>query len=125
MNNNLRLVLATTGVFLLTMAFDANADIRVRCEARAGISKISVDGKNLAPDSYSTLVMSGVNQASSPLALSMGDELEADYSSNNNDVAAGAVKIGPKFIQGAQVTGKILNADGNTVISDTVRCITR
>ena len=103
----------------------ADAGIRIRCEQRADRSKISVDAKDLTPGVYQALAMSGTNTAASDLANSVGDEVETDFNSDPNDIAQGAVSIPANFIQGGQVTGKILDADGATVISDTVNCKVR
>ena len=103
----------------------ADAGIRIRCEQRADRSKISVDAKDLTPGVYQALAMSGTNTAASDLANSVGDEVETDFNSDPNDIAQGAVSIPANFIQAGQVTGKILDADGATVISDTVNCKVR
>jgi hypothetical protein len=106
----------------------AAASIRVTCEVRNNRSKISVDGKDLPAGSYMTQALSGLSSASSPLVQASGGEVEADYDSNSNDIREGAVAISSSFIArqpGAQVTGKILNATGNTIISDTSACRVR
>ncbi len=118
-----KLALLAASLFLIA-SVDANAEIRVRCEKRADRSVVSVDGSNLAPGVYSAQVISGTNQKTSPEANSIGDQAEFDFSSQPKDIAAGAIAIGKAFIQG-QVTGKILNAQGATVISDTVKCRTK
>ena len=103
----------------------AAATIRVTCEVRSGRSTVSVDGKDLAAGSYSTVAQSGGNLAHTAPEPAVGDEIETDYSSRPNDINAGAVAIVPTFIVGGKVTGKIINASGNTVISDTVSCRVR
>lgn len=109
--------------FLLTNVLDASAaTIRVKCEKRANRSKISVDGNDLAPGTYSARVVSGANQKTSALQAAVGDEAEFDFDSNPKDIAAGATPIAADFIQGGQVVGKILDTNGNTIVSDTVRC---
>lgn len=109
--------------FLLTNVLDASAaTIRVKCEKRANRSKISVDGNDLAPGMYSARVVSGANQKTSALQAAVGDEAEFDFDSNPKDIAAGATPIAADFIQGGQVVGKILDTNGNTIVSDTVRC---
>ena len=106
-----------------TLALDAAAaTIRVQCEARPGRAKISVDAKSLAAGRYSTSVMSGSNIATFPATAAVGGEIETDYDSNPRDINDGAIAIAPNFITGGQVTGKVLDAAGNTVISDTVTC---
>jgi len=100
----------------------AAATIRVTCEARPGRAKISVDGNNLPAGLYSTAAESGGNMASSPPERAISGEIETDYDSNPADIRQGAVAIVPTFIVGRTVTGKIVDASGNTVISDTVSC---
>jgi len=109
----------------LMAAGAADAGIRIKCEQRADRSKISVDAKDLTPGAYQAQAMSGTNTATSDLANSVGDEVEADFNSDPDNIAQGAVSIPANFIQGGQVTGKILDADGATVISDTVNCRVR
>lgn len=115
-----------SAILLLTNAVDASAaTIRVKCEQRSNRSKISVDGKNLTPGIYSAQVISGANQATADPQTSIGDEAEFDFDSNPKDIAEGATPISVTFIQGGQVVGKILDAAGDTVISDTVKCRVR
>ncbi len=119
-------VLSCLSAMAATVAIDASAaTIRVQCEQRAGRSKISVDGKNLPAGTYAAEAMSGNNVARAPAQAAAGDEAEFDFDSNQNDVRAGATAIASNFIQGGQVTGKILNSQGATVISDTVSCRVR
>ena len=114
---------AATLALLSTIAVDASAaTVRVTCETSAGRSKISVDGKNLAAGNYSTVAISGSNMAAHPAQAAVGGEVETDYDSNPRDINNGAIAIAPNFITGGQVTGKVLDAAGNTVISDTVTC---
>lgn len=119
-------VLSCLSAMAATVAIDASAaTIRVQCEQRANRSKISVDGNNLPAGNYSAEVVSGNNVARAPAQAAVGDEAEFDFDSNANDVRAGATAVAPNFIQGGQVTGKILNSQGATVISDTVSCRVR
>jgi len=94
---------------------------------RAGRSKISVDGNNLANGSYQARVTSGANTATAPAHQTIGDEVEFDFDSNGTDIAAGATAIGANFIQGAppQVTGTILTLGGNVVVEATGNCLVR
>lgn len=100
---------------------------RVRCEVRSNRSKISVDGKNLAPlgGTFSAKVTSGANTASSPAQTALGDEAEFDFDSDPGDIAAGAVAIAPTFISGGSVTGQIVNSAGTVVASGTASCRSR
>ncbi len=112
---------------LAGLALDASAaTIRVQCEQRGTArARVSVDGNNLAAGSYRAIVVSGANSAQSIAQAAVGDEVEFDFDSNPADIAAGATAIAPTFIQGRQVVGKIVNAQGSTVISDTVSCRVR
>ena len=88
-------------------------------------SKISVDGRNLAAGSYRARVTSGTNTALSGAMRTVGDEVEFDFDSNRGDIAAGATPISRTFIQGGRVTGRILNAGGAVVRSQTAQCEVR
>jgi hypothetical protein len=113
-------------VVAVTVPDTANAaDIRVKCDKRTARSSISVDGKNLVPGSYRCQARSGSNQKTTGLVNSVGDELECDFASNAGDVAAGATQIPANFIQAGSVTGKLIDAAGFTVASDTVACRVR
>ena len=98
------------------------ATIRVTCEVSPTRSKISVDGKSLASGRYTTVAVSGGSMATSPAEASVSGEVEADYDSNPADIRAGAVAIPSTFITGGTVTGKVVDASGQTVASDTVSC---
>ena len=114
----------TAGVALLLGMFvtaDA-ASVGVRCEKRADRSKISVDGNDLAAGSYTATATSGASSVTAAAKNAVGDEVEFDFDSNANDVAAGATSIPASFIQGNAVTGSIINASGQTVASSTVGC---
>jgi hypothetical protein len=101
----------------------AAATIKVTCEARGtSRSKISIDGKDLAPGTYTTVAVSGGNMAVSKPEAAVGDEIETDYDSRPADIKAGATPIASTFIVGGSVTGKVVNATGHTVVSDTVAC---
>jgi hypothetical protein len=111
---------------LASVALDASAaTIRVECEARPGRAKISVDGKSLGTGSFRSQVVSGTNMAQSGAVVAVGGEVQTDYDSNPADINAGATAISSTLITGGSVTGKILDASGNTVISDTVACRVR
>ena len=102
------------------------ATIRVTCEQRGTQrATASVDGKNLARGSYSAVIVSGGNTASAPPRATVGDEVEFDFSSQPNDISAGATAVSPVFITNASITGKIVDASGNTVVADTVSCRVR
>ena len=116
-------VAALVGTALLaSFAMEASAaGIRVKCDRSASRSKISVDGDGLATGSYRAIAISGANSKTSAARPTVGDEVEFDFDSNPADIAAGATAIARTFIQGS-VTGKIINAKGSVVASDTVAC---
>lgn len=99
--------------------------LRVSCERRSNRSKISVDGNNLARGSYRARVTSGGNSVTSAAKKTVGDEVEFDFDSNRNDIAAGATAIPASFIvavNGPDVTGDLLNAGGQVVQTLSVAC---
>src|SRR5262245_45832720 len=98
--------------------------VRVRCEQRSDRSKVSVDGNNLVPGTYSARIMAGANTAMSGAQGTNGDEVEFDFDSERDDVQAGATAIAADFLQGMppQVTGQILDASGAVVVQATVSC---
>ncbi len=117
---------ACTLATLAMIGLDASAaTIRVTCEVRDSRAKISVDAKGLAAGSYSTQVVSGGNMASAPPQAAVRGEIETDYDSNPADIRAGAVAVAPGFIVGGQVSGKLVDASGNTLIADTASCRVR
>ncbi|MGI8738834.1 MAG: hypothetical protein ACR2KU_04050 [Gammaproteobacteria bacterium] len=101
------------------------ATILVRCDKRVNRSSISVDGNNLVARFLRCRAQSGINLRTTRLKRTVGDELECDFDSNLNDIAAGATRIPANFIRGRQVTGKLINRFGRTVISDTSICRVR
>ena len=55
----------------------------------------------------------------------VGDEVEFDFDSNRNDIAAGATRISATFISrrsGSDVVGEILNSQGAVVARQGVEC---
>lgn len=113
------IAIAMTG-FLAADAFAAS--VRVSCEVRANRSKISVDGRGLAAGTYTTQAISGANSATAGPAAPVGGEVQTDYDSNPADIAAGATAIAANFIQGARVTGKVLDASGAVLATRTAIC---
>jgi hypothetical protein len=98
--------------------------LRVTCERRANRSKVSVDGSNLAAGTYQARVLSGGQSATAGPAPTVGDEVEFDFDSQPDDVAAGATAIAAAFIAGdpPQVTGQILDVAGTVLVESTVDC---
>lgn len=109
---------------LLGASFAAAAapSIRVTCEVRGTRAKASVDGKGLAAGLYRGMIVSGGNAAGAPAQAAVAGEVEFDFDSNPADIAAGATAIASTFVVNGQVSGKIIDAAGNTVASDTSAC---
>jgi acyl-coenzyme A thioesterase PaaI-like protein len=86
-----------------------------------------VNGQDLPTGSYSARISSGANVATSALASTVGDEVEFDFDSEPDDVAAGATAIASNFIGGATpaVTGEVLSEGGAVVASGTATCRVR
>jgi hypothetical protein len=72
-------------------------------------------------------VLSGGESATAPTATAVGDEVEFDFDSEPDDVAAGATAIPAGFIQGSppQATGQILGTGGAVLVESTVTCAAR
>ena len=104
-----------------------HGDRRDHCERRADRSKISVNGKGLASGSYRARVTSGANTATAGPRSTVGDEVEFDFDSAPDDVAAGATAIAGTFVQGVppRVAGTIETAAGAVVAEATATCAER
>ena len=104
-----------------------NPTVRVTCERRTDRSRVSVDGSNLAAGSYQGRALSGDQSATAAAATAAGDQIEFDFDSEPDDIAAGATAIAPGFLQGnpPQVTGQILGAGGAVLVESTVTCAQR
>jgi hypothetical protein len=107
-----------------------DGELRLRCEVRTAQprSKISVDGKNLAAGQYQARVRSGGNTATSGLQPTVGDEVEFDFDSAPEDIAAGATAIAADFIHTSanpDVSAEILTAGGQVVSSQGENCSVR
>lgn len=66
--------------------------------------------------------------AQSAPANTVGDEVEFDFDSNANDIAAGATGIAANFIGGTQVRGRlfrVVNGVGSEVLSRVADCRVR
>jgi hypothetical protein len=101
-----------------------NATVTIKCEVRSNRSKISIDGKSLATGSYEAVATSGDNMATAPAHQTIRGQVEFDFDSDPEDVAAGATAIDAEFIQRppSQVTGAILTLGGGIVVEDTADC---
>jgi hypothetical protein len=101
------------------------ADILVECEVETDSSEISVEGKNLGAGEYYAVVTSGGNAAESGTQQLVDDEVEFEFSSDEADIAEGAVAIAADFIslEEPEVTGEIFLVGGvEPVYSETVPC---
>jgi len=103
------------------------ATLRVRCERRPNRSKISVDANNVTPrnGSFRARVRAAGGTVTSAAKRAVGDEVEFDFDSDRDDIAAGATRIPANFIQrrdGADVVGILLNAQGDVVARRGVEC---
>lgn len=97
-------------------------ELRVRCERRGNRrSKVSVDGRDVGPGTYSIQLTSGANTAPqvTKTVVAPADEFEADYDSNRADIRAGATAIPATFIQNGSVTAVVTGAEN---LSATVSC---
>lgn len=109
------------------IATASGASIRLRCELRAGRSRISADGRDLRPANgiYSARVAAAGGSAASGTKQAVLGEAEFDFDSDRGDIAAGATAIAPDFIvarPGPDVTAEILDAQGIVVASGGAEC---
>lgn len=117
-------ILSSLGLLASSLPSYAGEALRVRCEQRADRSVVSVDAKDLPDGSYSAEIVSGMNSRIAPAQDAVAGEVEFDFSSKPEDITAGAASIARNFVQGP-TTGKILDAEGYVVVSDTVPCKVR
>jgi len=103
---------------------NGNATVVVTCEKRSSRSRASINGNNLATGNYTARLISGANEASAPLAATVGDEVGFDFDSDPGDIAAGATAIAAGFLEGspAQATGQLIDSGGSVVAAATVTC---
>jgi hypothetical protein len=104
-----------------------SATLRVRCERRSDRSKISVDANNVVPrnGTFRARVRAAGGTRTSAPKRAVGDEVEFDFDSERDDIAAGATPIPANFIQrrdGPDVIGVLLNAQGQVVVRRGVEC---
>ncbi|XSG85327.1 MAG: hypothetical protein ACPW60_01065 [Methylohalobius sp. ZOD2] len=97
--------------------------IFVSCERETDRSEVSINAKNLVPGTYSAMITSGANTATSFSMPSDDDEVEFDFDSDPDDIMEGDNEIAPDFIQQGTVSAEIFDADSETVVSvDAVMC---
>ena len=106
-------------------AAGGSAALQIGCELRSGRSKVSVDARNVTSGTYQARITSGANSATAAARASIGDEVEFDFDSDPDDVAAGATSIAGTFIQNGTVRGELLNASGAVVLSANASCSVR
>ena len=114
---------AVAALALVSVAASA-ADVQVSCEKRSTRSSASVDGNNLKRGSYRAVLTSGGKVSRSDFAQTIGDEVEFDFASNQNDIAEGATPIGPGFIVDGRVKGYLVN-ESNQRVTPIVTAICR
>jgi hypothetical protein len=114
---NLKTLITTSALAALTLASISAraADVQVTCEKRANRSRASVDGNNLNRGSYRAVLKSGDRTARSPFDQTIGDEVEFDFDSNQNDIAEGATAIPANFIVDGRVRGYLVNTSNQRV----------
>lgn len=104
----------------------AAVTVTVSCEKRSDRARISVDAAGLARGNYYAVATSGTNGAQSLPQAARRGEVQADFDSNPNDIAAGATAIAANFIVDGKVTGTIVSAaTGAEVGSATASCRVR
>ena len=108
------------------------ATLRLRCELRVGkSSRISVDGSGVAPlnGMFRAGVRSGGNVVTHPAKQAILNQVEFDFSSDPNDIAAGAQPIPANYIvvspTGPDVIARIVDASGATVVQGGADCRVR
>lgn len=119
-----RIASAALALAIFSVAASA-ADVVVTCEKRTNRSKVSVDASKLAPGSYYARASSGSNEAQALAQTAVRGEVQFDFDSDHQDIAAGATAIAPGFIVDGKVTGTVYNASGVEVASATGSCRVR
>ena len=113
-------------VLLLSAALEADAaTARVRCRVRLAPARvqISVDGRDLAPGSYTATVTSAAGSVTSAAQAAVGDQAEFDFDSDADNIAAGATRISATFAGvGEMVIGMV---DGPTPASGSAQCVAK
>jgi len=101
-----------------------NATVIVDCERRSSRSKVSVNGSGLGAGVYTARIVSGANQSTAAPRAAVGDEVEFDFDSNSNDIAAGANAIPAGFLTGTppEALGQIIDAGGQVVAEASAIC---
>lgn len=90
-----------------------------------------MDGNNLVPlnGTFRAGVRSGGVTVAHPALQAIGDEVEFDFSSDPNDIAAGAQPIASDYIKvnaaGPDVEARIVDATGATVAQGGADCRVR
>jgi hypothetical protein len=106
---------------LSAVAFAAPA-VHVRCDSYPDRSRAAVDGRYLPAGDYTALLTSGANTSQAPAQAAVDGEAQFDFDSKREEVKQGATKIGKHFIVDNTVTGSIVDANGNTVVSAVRQC---
>lgn len=117
----------TTLALNMSILGDINAaSVDLKCEVRgANRSKISVKGAGLGAGLYITSVKSGAGAEVFAKAHQrpVKAEIETDYDSNPNDIAAGATAIPRTFIKNGTVRGRIYRYNSTTRLHELLASI--
>ena len=113
-NTNLAGIAALFLFTFITIGDAYALTIRVRCESRGTErSKISVDAFGLPKGKYYTIISSGGSKLKSTPQPTVGKQVEFDFDSDPDDIAAGAMGIAPAFIQTGKVKAGVRSAKNN------------
>lgn len=119
-------MVALSALAVLTMASDAiAAGARVKCRVRTSPARVhvSVDGRNLAPGSYTATVTGphgSVTSAAPVSVVAPADEAEFDFDSNRANIRRGATAVARDFVAaGDSITAEV---SGPSTASRTAVC---
>ena len=134
LNGTRMAMVAASAAALLTIVAADGADAqsaRVRCRVRLARTQIAVDGRDLAPGSYTAAVDSSTDAAGSVPSkaavevVAPADEAEFDFDSNRLNVAAGATRLPRNFVTLPGSIAWQLVKDGVVARSGTTACVAR
>lgn len=99
----------------------ASCDVEMTGEEQTA-SMVSIEAKDLEAGDYYAVITSGENTLTSETKTIEEDEVEFEFSSNDDDVMDGAEAIEVGFITDASVTAEVFGTDDMLVLSETVSC---
>lgn len=103
------------------IADNNSASIEISCEIRSDRSKISVKGRDLISGDYFAVVNSGGQEVQSSIKHTRLNEVEFDFDSEADDIAAGATSIAIDFIN-THVEAAIFDEQNNFVQQSSAAC---